>query len=1002
MNFSFFKKKDKKSNGTQLSDRNNKIEEVTISERELLINSIGKYKVQIICDHMYINMEDISIYLLNLLKDNPEFLEYMSRNYLFGDLVNKINNGPIRLQDIDVDNFDLLKYPILFDSKQQDKINILRKDFVVEDRNYFSVSSDELKSYIEPDTKTEKKIHSYFEDIDIVMKKDIISVSDYFTYDNDKITILFANGKYKYNIYDGYYFEDKVIFDGYTIIIMSYDKFLNLVDEDLKVLSNYNLVIGDDYNKLTHLYNSVRMNDVVNTSEEELDHNKIMINHLLYCVNNSGLSDDRKKYYCYYISDAYLNDKWYYIYDYAEELTKEIGIDNIRKLTGGFNILSFDDMMVDVKREEYTVDIFLSDCYDFEKVSAFPVLYQIRRLNRERRNIVLGDSRIRDKLRIGLLNESRNDQYRYYDEILGILSVKEFISLYDQEFLKKYFGNNYKNGEKYKLFVSLCQKDFNETIRCILNDDGLFDEFFSVSDNFYSMFYNFDYDLLLECILKIENCNKEYRNDFVSCIPVESQRKLLEENLKDSIIVWLLPVFKAEVISDFFEKDSRALHLFSKFNITSLIKQEYPIKFNSEILKKNEFFELLKSDSYVTFRDNINCIEKYNDPMIIEEKRKKYVREIIDSYSPSDGMFKIYADYLNNPSMFRERYKDCSYVFNRDIYGMLRSRVRVDDANNYYFEDKATLISLLKRETSLRLSEVIVDDLFEDNIYNVWVNIKEMIRYNSSLEDGEKVLDDDKLELYNLILNIDNVSSDEKIKLYNTFKDKNYSLIFYEDLRKLKDTAYEEIKRNMFDCQKQKNDINDEYSSKYGVDVYDVRDKKFTMLVRRMGTYYKDSIHERGCYSIISDENTDVFYDTSGSVLTYGYNSFENDRVVHMFEGDAYSADTKDNSSRYVNRIMGLRELVNAHRWYSEVQILNEKSDRQYEPYDAKRPDYIVVHDEVSEIAIGESKRLNVPIVIIKSQKLKDENMVNINFDRDFDVYMNGGSFNEEKRRASR
>ncbi len=28
-----------------------------------------------------------------------------------------------------------------------------------------------------------------------------------------------------------------------------------------------------------------------------------------------------------------------------------------------------------------------------------------------------------------------------------------------------------------------------------------------------------------------------------------------------------------------------------------------------------------------------------------------------------------------------------------------------------------------------------------------------------------------------------------------------------------------------------------------------------------------------------------------GSVNIYGYNSFENDRVLHMFEGDAFSGD---------------------------------------------------------------------------------------------------------------
>ena len=364
-------------------------------------------------------------------------------------------------------------------------------------------------------------------------------------------------------------------------------------------------------------------------------------------------------------------------------------------------------------------------------------------------------------------------------------------------------------------------------------------------------------------------------------------------------------------------------------------------------------------------------------------------------------MFKEYAEYLNTPDSIYSGKVKFSYIFNRDVYFMLRSNLRQDENGNYYFEDKNKIISMLKRETSLKLSEVIVDDLFEDNIYNVWINIKEMIRYNDTLDNDKKVLDDDKLKFYNFILNIDNEENNEKIKLYYYLKDKNYSSVFYDDLRKLKDTAYDNIKRSMFDYRKQENCISKESSEEYKCPVYDLRDKKFTMLVRRMPTFCEKSECMRNCYSIISDENTDVFANYNGNLFTYGYNSFENDMVLHMFEGDSFSADVKEESSRYVNRIMGAKEIANSNRWYSEVQILNEKSDNKIASYTAKRPDFIVAFDEISDMEVNESKRLNVPIVIVRSQKLKDEDMVNITFNKDFDVYMNGRA-GEEKRRASR
>lgn len=991
MNLNFFKKKNKK------------IKDLPLTERELLISSIGIEKLRKVCNNLFIDIEKISFYLLNVLSDNPDFLQYVSNNYLSSDLVNKINNGPIKLQDIGVEDFELFKFPI-FDNSEKEKIAILQRELLISNikkNKYFSVNSDDFKTSIVPDSEVVKKVRSYFDDVEIETKKQIVSINNSLSYGSKGITYLFTNDSAKYNFKDGYYFDKNINFDTDTIVIMNYEKFINLSDDEIKILSNYNLVIRDDYTKLSQLYNSISMNDMYIEETDEIDYNRIMVNHLLFCVRNSDLSEDRKKYYSYYISNHYLKDKRYYIYDYANKLENEIGIDKINDLTKGFNNLPLDDKLAIVKEEKFDFSIFIHDGNDIDKMSSFSLLYEICNLNDIERNIVLENSLIREKLRVGLLEESKDDQYYYYGKILSFLSVSEFLSLYDKDFLKRFFGTGYSNGSKYKFFVSLCQKDFNATINYILNDDGLFDEFFSVSDYFYSMFYSFDYELLLKCILKIENGNREYKNDFASSIPEEYQRRLLGEELKDSTIVWLLPVFKPEVISEFLEKDPRALYLFSKFNIKSFINDDKPIRFNREILMKDEFFDLLKSDSFVSFRANINNAEKHNDPMIIEEKRKKYSRELINSYQTREGMFKIYADILDVPSKVRETNNYDPYIFNDDIYSILCGRLRESDDGNYYFEEKERLISLLKKETSLRLSEIIVDDLFEDNIYNVWLNIKEMIRYNDNLKDGQKVLEPDKLELYNVILNIDSIDSEEKIKLYNSLKDKNYNLIFYEDLRRLKDIAYDEIKSSMFSS-----DIHDVYisrdiSDKYGTTIYDLSDKKFTMLVRRMSSFYEESNYGRGCYSIISDENTDVFHDDIETVFTYGYNSFENDVVVHMFERDAYSADTKDNSSRYVNRIMGPKEIVNAHRWYSEVQILNEKNDEKQGYYTAKKPDFIVVFDEINNMAVSESKRLNIPVVMVKSQKLRDENMINISFDSDYDVYMKY-SYKEEKRRTSR
>ena len=289
-------------------------------------------------------------------------------------------------------------------------------------------------------------------------------------------------------------------------------------------------------------------------------------------------------------------------------------------------------------------------------------------------------------------------------------------------------------------------------------------------------------------------------------------------------------------------------------------------------------------------------------------------------------------------------------------------------------------------EVNRKISEVVVDALFCDNIYNVWLNIKEMLRYNSKLDAEDKVLDNDKIDFYQMILNFDKISCEDKINLFNKLYDKNISVSFYDDLRKLKDISYDMIKKDLIDLSKcddklVSNDIDD-------VKVYDLRDSKYTMLVRMQGIYKDKSNNRRNCYSIISDENSDTYGHGEGGII-YGYNSFDNDTVIHMLEQDAFSGDVYSSNtavSRYVNRIMTSKELVNGSNWYSEIELVNLQNKNK--EYNIKKPDFIVVYDEIRDKDIMESKRLNIPIVIIKMTRLKNENKVDTGFDNERDKYI--------------
>ena len=619
-------------------------------------------------------------------------------------------------------------------------------------------------------------------------------------------------------------------------------------------------------------------------------------------------------------------------------------------------------------------------------------------LGEEEKKKVFSIPFVRDKLRRELLKACyEGDTYKNFRWLFNMIDIDDFFTILDYDTIHDFYKNH--DGE-YKLFVCLTEKNMDKTLQYIFNDDNLFKEFVSISDTIYSTFADVDYEDIAKMIYKMEDMNLIAAGkglQFLSCIGSDKQAKLLDENFKDETIVKMLFRFSGENISSFFENDKRAIYLFDKFpNIVNFVNNK--VKFNREILLNDKFFDKLKSDSFVDFRRNINTLEVNNDYLIIKKKLDKYYKELLNEYDSDSGLFKVYDEIINNPSLMYE-YRANSFIYSNDIRMIFLKYKSYDENRNICFVDLDNLKIELKREVSRKISEVVVDALFCDNIYNVWLNIKEMLRYNSKLDDKNKVLDNDKIDFYQMILNFDKVSCEDKINLFNKLYDRNISFSFYDDLRRLKDISYDMIKKDLIDLSNYDDKVIPDDID--GVKVYDLSDSKYTMLVRRQELYKDKSNNRRNCYSIISDENSDTYGHGEGGII-YGYNSFDNDTVIHMLEQDAFSGDVYGSNkdvSRYVNRIMTSKELVNGSSWYSEIELVNLQNGNK--EYDVKKPDFIVTYDGVRDKDVMESKRLNIPIVIIKMTKLKNENKIDTGFDNDKDVYVND-IYGEEKGKKLR
>lgn len=645
------------------------------------------------------------------------------------------------------------------------------------------------------------------------------------------------------------------------------------------------------------------------------------------------------------------------------------------------------------------------------------LISNISYLSSSEKSRVLSLSWVREKIKRDLLGRClEGDVYGNFRRVISSLGVDTLISILDYRTIHDTFrvltrsdfpsysddykmGNydkideieseieksKYRNTNEYKLFVCLMEESPDKVLEWILNDDDLFKEYINISDNMYSMVSMFSYDLIVKLIYKLEELGFGTGNISFNFSSVNSEDKirLLGEKFSDETIIKLIDDFDAKAKSYFFLNDKRAKYLYKKATgFTNLIRSG--VRFSRDILLQNDFFDMLKHSNFSEFRININAVEKYNDPLIIQSRLAKYYDELINEYDKDRGIFKYYGEILDNPSLLKSKKMD-DFIFNFDVKYAFSPYMDYDNDGNIFFENSDELLDKLKSITSLKLSEVIVDALFCDSIYNVWLNIREMLRYNEKMIPSDRIIDKGRVSFYELIFNFDNVSSDDKIELFNKLKDKNINSMFYDDLRKLKDYAYDRIRDDMFVISNNSDKISDELSKKYGTPVYDLRDSKYTMMIRALGCRYQESTNNgRDCYSIVSDENNEVHgnYDN-----IYGYSSFDNDRVIHMLEMDSFSSDIRDRSgvSRYVNRIMTSKEITNGSSWYSEVDIANMKDDNG--KYETMKPDFVVAYDMISDINVIESIRLGIPIVLIKKSLLKDSDRIDTGFKDDVDAY---------------
>lgn len=314
---------------------------------------------------------------------------------------------------------------------------------------------------------------------------------------------------------------------------------------------------------------------------------------------------------------------------------------------------------------------------------------------------------------------------------------------------------------------------------------------------------------------------------------------------------------------------------------------------------------------------------------------------------------------------------DLETIFNcSDIFTI---RSAIDEYMNKYpsielYMDYYRILEnkILNDSTLSNLYEYIVDYLFHDSYQNVYVNICEILRY-TKICHTTKIIPEENLEFYRMILELSNWSSDKLLDFFEFCKDKKIYMSFYTDLQTTKIQSYNDIMNSLTDLTLLEPDyeINN-------VSVYDLRLIKYKLLVRSSRKFEKYSCYYKSYYSIITSIHNRTFGRENDSLsFDYGYLCADANKILHVSERDLLSkySDEHDCGTLAPNRLLNLYSLTEFDSSWSEIQILNTKSADKYK---CLKPDFIISYSEqIKPKILSEAKRLKIPVVIVNNKSLE-------------------------------
>ena len=263
----------------------------------------------------------------------------------------------------------------------------------------------------------------------------------------------------------------------------------------------------------------------------------------------------------------------------------------------------------------------------------------------------------------------------------------------------------------------------------------------------------------------------------------------------------------------------------------------------------------------------------------------------------------------------------------------------------------------------------------------------------------------EKYDIYQKILNIDNLNNEEKLELFNKLKQMNMMGTFYDDISTSKRIIGQEMKEKSITAESIKKYKNEDLSSKYGIDVY-TGESDFYGIVKTITRRVKSDMPEGHSFTLAGNNNPYV-YGAGDITFLYDASLFNPNQLVHVFPRDSYTLyrpfSFTDKPSTRVYTLMNPSELINNTSGYNEVLIL-EKGNTETE-LDKEIPNIkpiaLYCIDEIKESDIENARKNNLPIFLAYTKNIKQDRYVereNIDY-WNYDYYNERNSNDLEARR---